>query len=233
MKFRVEPRIFEEFPGLNIGIVRGKHLDNHGESNEIRHLIREKEAEIRREYDSETLSLQPKIQAWRKAYSCFGAKPKKYKSSVESLYRMILRGNDLRPINKIVDLYNYVSLKYMVPVGGDDIAKVEGDIHLKVARGYEPFIALNSEETETPKEGEVVYMDSREVLCRRWNWRECEKTKMTEGTEEVLLVVEGLPPVKREEVERIIEELSRLIREYCSGKARTYILDGANQEAEL
>ncbi len=229
----IDPRIFEKFPGLKVGIVRGRQIDNHGESVEIARLIREREVEIRREFDSETLSRHPKIRAWREAYSSFGAKPKKYKSSAESLYRMVLKGNQLKPINKIVDLYNYISLKYLVPVGGDDTAKVEGDIRLEFARGDESFSPLNSEEIETPKEGEVVYTDSKEVLCRRWNWRECEKTKMTEDTAEVLLVVEGLPPVSKEEVQKIIEELSTLISEYCSGETRTFILDIASREVEV
>lgn len=233
MKFIIESGIFEKFPGLKVGIVRGKQIDNRGESSEIIQLIREREGEIRREFDSETLSQHPRIQAWREVYSSFGAKPKKYKSSVESLYRMILKGNDLRPINKIVDLYNYISLKHLVPVGGDDTAKIEGNIQLKFARGDEPFTPLNSEETETPKEGEVVYVDSKEVLCRRWNWRECDKTKMTEDTGEVLLIVEGLPPVTKEEVQKIIEELSNLISKYCRGETRTFILDVASQEVDL
>lgn len=233
MKFVVEFKIFKEFPGLNVGIVRGKNIDNLGKSAEIMSLIRKEEAAIRSECDSETLSQHPKIKAWRKAYSSFGAKPKKYKSSVESLYRMILKGSGLRHINKIVDIYNYISLKHMVPVGGDDTAKVNGDIHLKFAHGDEPFTALKSEEIETAKEGEVVYTDAKEVLCRRWNWRECEKTKMREGTKEVLLVVEGLPPITKKEVKEIIEELSGLISQYCQGETKTNILDEANREVEI
>lgn len=233
MKFIIESRIFDKFPGLKVGIVRGKQIDNRGESDEIMGLIKERQEEIRKEFDSETLSQHPKIQAWRRAYSSFGAKPKKYKSSVESLYRMVLRGVDLRPINKIVDLYNNISLKHLVPVGGDDIFKVEGNISLTFARGDEPFTPLNSEETVTAKEGEVVYTDSKEVLCRRWNWRECDKTKMTEETEEVLLVVEGLPPVSKEEVQRIIQELSTLIIEYCRGENKTFLLEERNNEVEI
>jgi len=229
MKFIIDAEIFERFLGLKVGIVQGKNIDNHGESDEIMSLIREREKEIRREFDSETLSQHPKIQAWRKAYSSFGVKPKKYKSSVESLYRMVLRGVDLRSINKIVDIYNYISLKHTVPVGGDDTAKVDGDIRLKFARGDEPFTPLNSIETESAKKGEVVYADSKEVLCRRWNWRECEKTKMMEDTKDVLLVVEGLSPVNKEEVQRIVEELSTLIREYCHGKTKINIMDEANR----
>jgi DNA/RNA-binding domain of Phe-tRNA-synthetase-like protein len=233
MKFKIDTKIFEKFPELKIGVVTARNIDNHDFSAEIMRLIREKEREIRENYDAETLSQHPKIRSWRVAYSSFGAKPKKYKSSIESLYRMILKGLDLRHINKIVDLYNYISLKRMIPAGGDDMAKVDGDIILKFAAGNEPFTSLNSTERETAKEGEVVYADSKEVLCRRWNWRECDKTKMTEETKDVILVIEALPPVTREELEEIEEDLSRLITEYCGGKIKTDILDGAKRKIEI
>jgi len=233
MKFKIDTRIFEKFPGLKIGVVTVRNIDNHGLSDEIMQLIREKEREIRENYDTETLSQHSKINSWRGAYSSFGAKPKKYKSSVESLYRMILKGLDLRHINNIVDLYNYISIKYMIPAGGDDMAKVDGDITLKFAVGDEPFTALNSKEKETAKEGEVVYTDSKEVLCRRWNWRECDKTKMTEETKDVILVVEALPPVTKEELDEVEEDLSRFITKYCGGEIRTAILDDGKREIEV
>lgn len=233
MEFKIDTRIFEKFPGLKIGVVTARNIDNHGFSDEIMQLIREKEREIRENYDTETLSQHPKIHSWRGAYSSFGAKPKKYKSSVESLYRMILKELDLRHINKIVDLYNYISIKYMIPAGGDDMAKVDGDITLKFAVGDEPFTALNSNEKETAKEGEVVYTDSKEVLCRRWNWRECDKTKMTGETKDVILVVEALPPVTKEELDEVEEDLSRLITKYCGGEIRTAMLDDGKREIEV
>ena len=71
---------------------------------------------------------------------------------------------------------------------------------------------LNSEETKNPKEGEVVYIDDKEVLCRRWNWRECDKSKMTEETTNVALVVEGLPPTSKEEVEMNPRSRSSVLR---------------------
>ncbi len=233
MKLMIDAKIFEKFPGLKTGVVAARNVDNHGLSDEIMQLIREKEKEIREIYNTETLSQLPRIKSWREAYSAFGAKPKKYKSSVESLYRMVLKGLDLRHINKIVDLYNYISLKHMIPAGGDDIKKVDGDIILKFAAGNEPFTALNSTETETAKEGEVVYADSQEVLCRRWNWRECDKTKMTEETKDVILVVEALPPVTREELEQVKDDLSRLITEYCGGEVRADTLDEGKKETEI
>ena len=233
MKVKVDSQVFKTFPGLNLGVIIAKQIDNTGSADEIIGLIRKIEKEIRENYNTETLSQEPKIESWRKAYSAFGAKPKKHKSSVESLYRMILKGVDLRSINKIVDIYNYISIKHMVPAGGDDAVRVEGDVVLRFARGDERFTALNSDETETVKDGEVVYSDNKEVLCRRWNWRECDKTKMTEETRDVVLVVEGLPPVTREEIDEVLSDFSQLISHYCGGEIRTAVLDEANVEVEV
>ena len=217
LRFIVDDQIFTLYPELCLGVVVASGLDNRGSSDELRALIRDQQNTIRENINPETLSQLPKIAAWRRAYSSFGAKPKKYKSSVESLYRMVLKGIDLRRINTIVDIYNYISIKHMVPLGGDDISRVEGDIMLRFAREGELFRPLNSGEMERTKQGEVIYADDAEVLCRRWNWRECDKTKMTEDTENALLVVEGLPPVDRDEVEKIVEELSGLMEKFCGG----------------
>lgn len=233
MKFKIDSKIFEQFPDLNIGIVTAKGIDNKGNNEDILNLIKEKVQEIKANFNTETLSQNPKIDAWRKAYSSFGAKPKKYKCSVENLYRMILEGIELRHINKVVDIYNYISIKNIIPVGGDDTDKIDGNITLKFAQGDEPFTELNSEETKNPKEGEVVYVDDKEVLCRRWNWRECDKSKMTEETKNVALVVEGLPPTSKEDVEKIIEELSELVQKFCGGEIKTFILNNSNPEAEI
>jgi DNA/RNA-binding domain of Phe-tRNA-synthetase-like protein len=233
MKLKVDDQIFETFPGINLGVIIARQIDNTGSADEVIELIRKREREIRENYNTETLSQEPKIESWRKAYSDFGAKPKKYKSSVESLYRMILKGVDLRPINKIVDIYNYISVKHMVPAGGDDAAKVDGDIVLRFARGDERFTALNSDETETAKEGEVIYSDDKEVLCRRWNWRECDKTKMTEETRDVVLVVEGLPPVTEQEMAGILDDFRQLIIKYCGREVETVVLDQDIRETKI
>ncbi|NCO97387.1 MAG: hypothetical protein GW780_02720 [Candidatus Aenigmarchaeota archaeon] len=165
MKFSVSKGVLEKFPELNIGIVIAKKINNEGESEEVMKFIREKENEIRKNFNSETLSQNQRIEIWREVYSSFGAKPKKYKCSVENLYRMILDGMRLKHINKVVDIYNYISIKYVVPVGGDDIDKVDGDIELKLANGNEIFRELNSEELKNPKLGEVVYVDEKEVYA--------------------------------------------------------------------
>lgn len=234
MMFKIDPKIFEKFQGLNIGIVIGKNIDNTGLADDIQNKIREQERKIREKYNTETLSQTPKIDVWRKAYSSFGAKPKENKSSVENLYRLVLQGINLKHINKLVDIYNFISLKHMLPVGGEDTDKIKGDVILTFAEANEtPVLLLGDKEARPPHEGEVIYKDDVSTICRRWNWREADRTKFTEETKNCILVMEGLPPVTKEEIETATKELKELVQNFCYGNITYAVLDKDRSEIEF
>jgi lysyl-tRNA synthetase class 2 len=219
---------------LNVGVVICKDLDNAGNPEEVRQAIREKERSVREAYSTETLSQNPKIDVWRKAYSAFGAKPKENRSSVEALYRSVLQGNELRHINKLVDIYNLISLKHMVPVGGEDTDKVKGDIALTFAGpGEPPVLLLGDKDARPPHAGEVIYKDEVSAICRRWNWREADRTKFAEKTRNCLLVMEGLPPVTKEEIKTAAAELRDLVQKFCGGNVSYVILNDNKPEIDL
>ncbi len=224
-KLSIAPEIFQKFPDLTVGVVLAKGINNKGKSKEIRDLIK---AEIKNKQIKQ-LGLEPNIIAWREAFKSFGAK--KYKSSVEAVTKRILDNKELNQINNVVDIYNYICFKHLVPLGGDDLDHVDGSIILKYAKGDEQFIRLNSDENAPPKEGEIVYSDDKEILCRRWNWRECDKSKMTEDTKNVALVVEGLPPV--DNIKEITKELAGLIKKVCGGEVTFEIITKNNPEVGL
>jgi lysyl-tRNA synthetase class 2 len=81
-----------------------------------------------------------------------------------------------------------------------------------------------------PKPGEVIYADAEQVLCRRWNWRECDKSKMTAQTHNVVLVVEGLPPVTAADVLAATNELAGLLQQYCGATTHVALLNHTNPQ---
>jgi len=233
MKFIVNERIRENFPSLSIGVIIAKGIDNRGENADVMQLLKDQSAQIRTTYDLNSLAENSHIMSRKEAFRSFGAKPKKYRCSVENLYRMILDGVSLGHINTIVDIYNYISLKYLIPVGGDDIDHIDGNITLTYAQGDETFTQLNSDKIIQPREGEIVYKDEKEILCRRRNRRECDKSKMTEDTKSITLVMESLAPMTKENMESIMHELATLVTKFCGGKSTTHLLSADNPEVML
>jgi lysyl-tRNA synthetase class 2 len=231
MKFKIMPDIFEKYPEAIVGILVVRNLNNEGKNEEIIQIIRNEENRLRSELKLGDLAQNSNIANWRRAYKLFGED--KDRASHEALIRRILKGNEITHINKLVDIYNYISIKYRSPVGGEDLDKIKGDIILKFATGNEKFFMLGSTEESHPENGEVIYVDDKEVLCRKWNWRESDNTKFTEETKNAFLVMEALPPLAKEIIERTLEEFGELVRKYCDGNITTYILDKNNMEIEF
>lgn len=137
------------------------------------------------------------LDAWRDAYRAFGAKPKKTPCSAEALRKRAVKDGAMRPLNAVVDLYNAVSLRFAIPVGGEDATTYGGQPRLCLARGDEPFhtTAEGQRVIEAPEAGEVIWRDDVGVTCRRWNWRQGSRTHITEESEDMWFVLERLDPM--------------------------------------
>ena len=69
---------------------------------------------------------------------------------------------------------------------------------------------MGGEENDPPKLGEVIYRDDLGVICRRWNWREGERTKITKDTKNAVVVIESIASIPIEnavEADRIFSIL--------------------------
>lgn len=137
MKFTVNPRIFVDFDNPRIAITSVKGANNLANITVIEQELKALEAKLEKEYGQQMISQLPKIAAWREAYRLFGVKAKDYPSSVEALYKRVSKGGSVAGINPIVDIYNYISLKYIVPAGGEDTDKMTGDLELTYATADE------------------------------------------------------------------------------------------------
>jgi DNA/RNA-binding domain of Phe-tRNA-synthetase-like protein len=137
------------------------------------------------------------LEAWRAAYRGFGAKPQRTPCSAEALLRRVESDGRLPAINAAVDLYNGLSVRFALPIGGENVAAYAGNPRLLRAAGDEPFDTVKdgSPCTETVAAGEVVWTDDRGVTCRRWNWRQGARTRIDEATTRMWFVLERLEPM--------------------------------------
>ncbi|WP_242883053.1 B3/B4 domain-containing protein [Actinomadura litoris] len=158
----------------------------------------------------------PHVEAWREAYRAFGAKPQRTRPSVDALLR---RADALPSINRVVDAYNAVSVEYALPIGGEDLDAYRGPARLVRATGDEPFDVITSGEpaVEHPSPGEVVWRDDEGVTCRRWNWRQCVRTRLTENTKNGLFLLERLEPYSLDRLAEAGEELATRLRAISPG----------------
>ncbi|MCK4327604.1 MAG: hypothetical protein KAW41_03940 [Candidatus Diapherotrites archaeon] len=221
MKFAISREVARKYPGLKIGIVVVKRLDNSDYPDSIRLL--KQNAEEYTKFNFRGL-VHPHLLAWREAYKKFGCDGG---CSAEWLVKRILEKKALPKINKLVDIYNLVSAKNAMPIGGQDLDRICGDIVLRISPGGERFVGIGGKEEKTTP-GEVVYADDEKVLCRNWNQKDCDAAKFTKETKKAVLFVDGIGGISEEAVKKTAKDLESIITEYGNGVATSYFLVGAN-----
>jgi DNA/RNA-binding domain of Phe-tRNA-synthetase-like protein len=183
----ISPEVAAGWPEYRAVVVVAEGLSN-GPSDDRSEALLTGAERSARESGLERAADDPRIAAWRAAFSQFGSKPSRYPSSAESLLARVLKGEDLPRINALVDTYNAVSLNYVIPVGGEDLDKRVGGLRLV----REP-------------DGEVVWRDDEGITCRRWNWRQEPRTQLTESTKNAYFVFDQLPP--QQSLDAAVQEL--------------------------
>jgi len=236
-KFIITEEFWDLFPQAEIAIVLAKGIDNSEEyaepvRSDIVKLL-EKSNEEAKKFLMEEVFIENKVIAvWREAFRQFKTK-KGVRCSIEALLKRIEKGNDVGTINPLVDIYNSVSLTYGLPCGGEDLDTFEGDMLLTKAIGGELFLALGDEEYDNALPGEIIYKDDEGAVCRCWNWRDGQRTMLTEDTVNAFLIIESVDPERSDDVRAAAKTLAQLTCKFLGGTAEITYMDITNRELEI
>lgn len=214
-QFRVEESFWELFPDaqLHLVVVKGIHNQKPQDEHNLIDLLKEGKEAAKKYLTEDIFSQNSVIKEWREAFSVFKTK-KGARSSIEALLKRVDQDRDFQPINPLVDIYNSVSLTYGLPCGGEDLHAIVGSMSLKTAAGGESFLPLGAEKDAPALPGEVIYSDEEGAVCRCWNWREAQRTMLTEDTTDAVLVIESINEEQHQRADKAVRELQRLIDAY-------------------
>ena len=126
----------------------------------------------------------------------------------------MLKGKPVGHITPAVDIYNTVSLSYALPVGGEDLHAIEGDLRLKVTDGGDAFLPLGEEADDPTLPGELAYIDDAGAVCRCWNWRDGVRTALSDDSADAFLAIECVEPERMGDCQAAIDRLADLLERY-------------------
>ncbi|MDO4746064.1 MAG: B3/4 domain-containing protein [Bacillota bacterium] len=229
-KFIIEEPIFEIFPDVKIGVLVCRGIDNTvKDENKYADYLAEAQKLAQEHIKEPEFTQNPVVRTWRDGFYKFKTK-KGARCSIEALLKRVAKGGDIGTILPLVDLYNGLSLKYGVPIGGEDIDAMDGDIRLTVAEGGEDFVTYGSDKSEPPYEGEVVYKDNAGAICRCFNWREAVRTMLQDHTKNAFMIIESIDEAGAIAMEKALDELKTLIETELGGTCERFIVDKSNPE---
>lgn len=215
MEFKVEKAVLDA--GVKIVFVVIQGLDNSKESYEW-HAHREVLLnDLLERYKDVDVYQDPILEGFNLLHDHTGVKRRKNIPASENLIKLLQKHGSLTYINKVVDIYNLISLDSKLALGAHNIDRVSGNVTLRFTDGTERFVPLGQTEPVAINPHEYSYIDdSNEVLCRL-EIRQVQKTLVDETARNVFYIVQGNDATSDELLHQTAQKIIDLTTQYCGG----------------
>ena len=143
LKFEMDPILFETVSDLKLGINHYTKIIVSESPQMIKGRLQLFQEHLYFDFEDKPPTDFPGVKEWRDVWKAFGANPGRHRHSLEALMRRIAKSNYLEPFHSAVDLNNFFSLQYEMPVGIYDADKVNGNITLSLGNEDTGYDGLN------------------------------------------------------------------------------------------
>lgn len=167
---------------------------------------------------TEQLGIYPEIISYRKLYKEMGIDWHSRRPSPEALLRRIALNKGLYNINTCVDAYNLVVMKHRVSVGAFDLDAFKFPTVLRFPEEGEEILLLGDQEPTKYTSRELAYFDQIGGYNIDFNYRDAQRTAVTQNSKNLFINVDGIYDITPEMVEKSLRESIELIIKYCGGK---------------
>lgn len=232
MDFRIDSKMFEKEPSLCVGVVIAEGVSNAPGHPEITELLNEQAVKEAAGLGSAAVKELPVFLPYHNAMKKLSVNPNRYLCSVEALLARVAKKGKLPDISPVVNLGNYISIKYKLPVGAHDIESLQEDLTARLADEEDCKLAENSLEKDALAVDEPVYASGHSIRTRRWIWRQMDAGRLDEKAQRIVFPIDGFYE-NMESINGACEELSKLLEKYLGCTTRVGMLDAAHPSIRI
>jgi DNA/RNA-binding domain of Phe-tRNA-synthetase-like protein len=230
MKFIIDKKVFEKLKDYCAGVIVASGIDNTKASDDIAQMLKKQVQKAQNELKDVNLKEHESITVYREAMQTVGINPNRFPCSIEAMLKRVQKGSGLPSLNAIVDLNNYISVKYKLPMGSHDIDALSGDIQVRYSKQGDLFLPLGQSEEEILDAGELVYADDVRIRTRKWIYRQSDIGKISPESETVFFPIDGFHNVNKGKVDEAASELAALLKDYFNCEVLTGFVDKDKNE---
>jgi len=217
MSLKIDSELKTRFPDLNVLTLHIKGVQIHKRGAELEKFKVEVMRQVRNDYNLDSVKDHPTFRAYRDFFWSIKIDPTKIRPAAEALIRRILAGKPLPSINTLVDAYNLASIKSRIALATFDADKLEGDLLMRFAEEDEQFYGIGMKKPLILKGGEIVVSDDKKLIAV-YPYRDADNTKVTEETENIMMLVCGVPGIPKENLENASRVALEYITRFCDGE---------------
>jgi DNA/RNA-binding domain of Phe-tRNA-synthetase-like protein len=225
MRYTVDTSVFDLTPNIKFGILIGKNIRNSETSAADEERLRNAENRLRETIQADQLKSMPNISFYREIMTKAGINPNKFPTSVEAMFKRILKGGQLPIINALVDLCNAVSIEHVITLGAHDLNDIHEDLAVRFSRSDDIFLPFGAADYEKVDESELVFTSGNIVQTRKWIWRQSELGKTTTKSKDIFFQLVGLGDNENSSLYNAMADIESLVVHRFQGSCEKYIVD--------
>lgn len=224
MNISLNSSLIEKMPNFKIGIIHYTKITVSDSPQMIKGRMQLYQENLFFEMQDTPVTERPGIQEWRTVWKAFGADPNRYRHSAESLMRRIAKQNYLTPLHSAVDLNNFFSLQYEIPVGIYDMEKLNGDIVISLGDDETGYEGLNGRYNALKN---IVYARDGQGAFGS-PFVDSIRTATTEETTQALHIFYLRPSIEEVQARQLLTSSGNMFTQVNGGDYTTAVLS-ANQ----
>ena len=229
MNISLDSSLIEKIPDFKIGIIHYTKITVSDSPQMIKGRMQLYQDNLFFEMQDTPVTERPGIQEWRTLWKTFGADPNRYRHSAESLMRRIAKQNYLTPLHSAVDLNNFFSLQYEIPVGIYDAEKLQGDITIALGDDETGYEGLNGRYNALKN---IVY--SRDELGAFGSpFVDSIRTATTEETTQALHIFYLRPSIEDTEARQLLTSSGKMFTQVNGGDYTIAVLSADQLHTSL
>ncbi len=214
--FVIDKLVKFKYPSVSIGIavIKDVHIEK------IHPSLEKEKLEFLKSITgltTEQLGKYSEIISYRKLYREMGIDWHSRRPSPEALLRRVALGKGLYTINTCVDAYNLVVMKHRISVGAFDLDQVKFPTILRYAGKGDEILLLGDRKPTKYTAKEIAYYDQIGGYNIDFNFRDAQRTSVTQKTKNLWINIDGVYEVTPENVKKSLKESVELITKYCGG----------------
>jgi DNA/RNA-binding domain of Phe-tRNA-synthetase-like protein len=221
MEIQVSSKLCDLMPGFSVGIIEYKDIQIGESPQMLKGRLQLFQESIYFDLLEKNVTELEGIKEWRGIFKATGKDPNRYRHSAEALYRRIAKQNYLQSIHSAIDLNNFFSLEYQIPIGVYDSDKLSGNVKIRVGEESEEYTGLNGRTNNLANL--IISADEKGPFGSPFV--DSERTAVTEVTKNALQIVYLRPSSSSEGKQKMTQSLMNMFTQIHGGSG-SYRIQG-------
>jgi DNA/RNA-binding domain of Phe-tRNA-synthetase-like protein len=170
--------------------------------------------------EDKTAADYPGVAEYRSVFKMLGTDPSRYRPASEALIRRVLSGKELPPINSGVDVNNFFSIRFAIPIGLYNLDRIKGNVEVRVGGVEDTYEGLNGRDMNM--EGKLLSADSIGPFGSPIV--DSKRTMVDDTVKNALHIVYLQPSMDESEARELLESMAQMFTQVNGGTAEIQVI---------